>query len=478
MNYRSVFGDEEPAEVFKYFAMLSEIPRRSGDQRRVSDFLLEFGRSLGLQLRRDDALNVVIEKSASGGYEAREPLILQAHMDMVCEKRAGVAHDFVKDPIRLLRDGDAIRADGTSLGADNGVGVAFIMALLADAAAKHPPLEAVFTTDEETDMAGAWALDLERLNGRTLINLDTAAVTVCGAGELEVEMRFAVDFEPIRADSVFRTVVVGGLHGGHSGQDATKERGNAVVLLHRILRRIDGKTPFQLVSIQGGAGMSSAFARDARAVLALPPGGADAAAAAVEQCGEVFREELRLKDPDVRVEFVSERGRPERAFGEESYHKLSRLLALLPDGVASRNFDFENAMESCSNVGVVETEQDGVFSTILIRSVGEAKKYLLYEKVIMLCDLLGVSHTIARDIPHWKNSVDEALLAKATKCYPDRKPGISQGTLECGIFLKKRPDLSVIALGSPYYYPHSPNEYFSIGETGEYWRRLKRFLEI
>ncbi|HCL80588.1 MAG TPA: aminoacyl-histidine dipeptidase, partial [Synergistaceae bacterium] len=198
MDWKHIFGDEEPAEVFRYFSMISEIPRRSGDLRRISDFLLAFGCDLGLESRQDGALNVIIEKNASPDYEDEEPLILQAHMDMVCEQNQGTGHDFASDSIELVREGDRIRAKGTSLGADNGLGVAFIMAVLADGTLPHPAIEAVFTADEETDMAGAWALNLGALRGRTLVNLDAPAVTICGSGEMEVAMRFVPELVPVR----------------------------------------------------------------------------------------------------------------------------------------------------------------------------------------------------------------------------------------------------------------------------------------
>lgn len=476
VDWMQIFGDEEPAEVFRYFSMISDIPRQSGDQRRISDFLLAFGRDLGLESRQDGALNVIITKGGSTGYEKDPPIILQAHMDMVCEQNHGGRHNFSKDPLELLRDGDKIRAKGTSLGADNGLGVAFIMALLADAEAVHPPIEAVLTTDEETDMAGARALDLAALQGNVLVNLDAPAVTVCGSGELEVAMRFVPELIPVRRGWKFCSIAVNGLAGGHSGQDATKERGNAIVLLHRILLGMEKQMEFQLVSFWGGAGMSSAFAREAHCTVAVQAENMDFLVDLAEESEKIFRRELQKKDPYVRVRCTPNVPGAMRALNDSAYRKFTKLLTLLPDGVASRNPEYENAMESCANVGVVETHKDEVLLTVLIRSTTPAKKYHLYDKVVSLCDMLGVFHSVTRDIPHWERRLDDDLAERLQALYPGKNFGISQGTLECGIFGEKKPELSMVALGAPYYSPHSSNEWFSISETREYWHRFLDFL--
>lgn len=476
MDWKHIFEDEEPAEVFRYFSMISEIPRRSGDMRRISDFLLAFGRDLGLESRQDGALNVIIEKSASPGYEGEDPLILQAHMDMVCEQNQGAGHDFASDPIELVRDGDRIRAKGTSLGADNGLGAAFIMAVLADDSLPHPAIEAVFTADEETDMAGAWALDLGALRGKTLVNLDAPAVTICGSGELEVAMRFVPELIPVRRGWKFCSIAVNGLSGGHTGQDATKERGNAITLLHRILLGMEKQMEFQVVALWGGAGMSSAFAREAHCTVAVPPENMEFLVDLVEESEKIFRRELHRKDPRVRVKCVPNIPGAMKGLNDTAYRKLSRLLTLLPDGVVSRNFEFDGAMESCSNVGVLELHKDELLVTILIRSTSAARKYYLYDKVVALCDLLGIFHSVTRDIPNWERRADDALVEKLRAVYPDRTPGIAQGTLECGIFGEKNPKLSMVALGAPYYSPHSPGEWFSLSETRVFWEGLLLFL--
>lgn len=474
-NYNAIEG-LEPKAVLKYFADLSQVPRMPGRQKQVSDFLADYVRELGLPCIQDAHLNVIARKPASPGYEAAPPVMIQAHMDMVCEKDPGVIHDFARDPLTLRREGDKITADGTTLGADNGIGVAFIMALLADPALQHPALEAVFTTDEETDMGGAFSLDYSQFKSRLILNLDAGAVIVSGSGELEVEMRFGKGVTPVKSASSQYTVRIGGLIGGHTGANAMAERGNAIVLLNRLLLALGKEIDYQIINMQGGAGMSSAFARNAECTIAFAAADLAAVKAVVDRHLTIYREELKKRDPGVTVEMLPAAAEYPEALDAKTADILQKLLCILPDGVFSLNRDFPGAMESCSNVGVVETYEKEMFVTILIRSVIAGKKYYLYDKVTMLCDALGVAHRIGRDLPHWDYNVDDKLAKLLREVYPDLEPTVSQGTLECGIFCANLPGASVIALGSPYYNPHSPREYFLVSETEIFWKRLLEFL--
>ena len=400
MSY--VFEGLQPAAVLKYFYELSQIPRMPGDQKRVSDWAAGVGRSLGYETYQDGRQNVIIYKPASPGMEDAAPVAVQSHLDMVCEMDAGVTHDFSKDPLTLRIIGNnKVMATGTTLGADNGVGVAFIMALLADKTLKHPRIEAVFTTDEETDMGGAFGLAYDKISAKLLINLDAGAVCVCGSGELEVEMAFRKGTEPIDKNAFIYTLSVDGLIGGHTGANAMIERGNAIVLLNRVLIALDKEVKYQLLSIKGGAGMSSAFARNSEAVIALGPAELARVIKVIDRVGGEIKSELTKRDPDVQFHFLPCITPPKEAFDTATANRLRTLLAALPDGVFSLNHDFPGAMESCSNVGVVETRDKELFVTILIRATVPGKKYYLYDKVVRICDALGVSHRIGRDLPHW-----------------------------------------------------------------------------
>jgi len=476
MSY--IFEGLEPAAVLKYFYELSQIPRMPGDQKRVSDWAAQMGRSLGYETYQDARQNVIIYKPASPGMEDALPVAVQSHLDMVCEKESSVTHDFAKDPLKLRIVGNnKVMATGTTLGADNGVGVAFIMALLADKTLKHPPIEAVFTTDEETDMGGAFGLAYDRISAKLLINLDAGAVCVCGSGELEVEMTFRKGTEALDKNALVYTLSVDGLIGGHTGANAMIERGNAIVLLNRVLIALDKEVKYQLLEMQGGAGMSSAFARNAKATVAFAPAELGRAVKVIDRVTGEIKSEMVKRDPDVAFHFLPCAAPPKEAFDANTANRLRTLLTALPDGVFSLNHDFEGAMESCSNVGVVETRDKELFVTILIRATVPGKKYYLYDKVVRICEALGVAHRIGRDLPHWEYNMSDDIKALIKELYPEHEMGISQGTLECGIFTANIPGACVVALGSPYYYAHSPNEYFLLDETRLYWKRFLAMLE-
>lgn len=476
MNDDTVFAGLQPSRVFDCFHDLSMIPRMPGRQRKVSDFMMDYAKSLNLPCEQDAALNVIVRKPGTAGYENARPVVVQAHMDMVCEKDPDVLHNFETDPLRLRLVGDKIMATGTTLGADNGIGVAYMMALLADSKAQHPPLECIFTTDEETDMGGAFGLDFSKIKSRTIINLDAPAVGVCGSGELEVEMRFPRVGAPVKAGSKMYALTLSGLQGGHTGQNAMAERGNAIVYLNRVLLALGKAVPVQLVSMRGGAGMSSAFARNARCVIAVPEALFGKTEELVKEQFAVFKSELEKRDHEVSLTLEPGGTAEGEALSDATASTLMNLVCILPDGVFSLNRDFPGAMESCSNVGVVETEEKEMFVTILIRSTVAGKKYYLYDKVTRLCDALGVAHKIGRDLPHWEYAVDGKLESLLKKIYPEQKFSISQGTLECGIFCANLPGACVITLGCPYYNAHSPSEYFLASETKYYWDKLLAFL--
>lgn len=455
------------------------IPRMPHAMEAISDHIMAFAASLGLECHRDGLCNVLVRKNASPGYEGSPPVMVQAHMDMICEKHPGVAHDFARDPLRLVREGDLLRADGTTLGADNGLGMAYIMALLEDAKAPHPPLEGLFTANEETDMSGALGLDYSRIRSRLVVSLDAAALRVCGSGELEMEIRLEKKLVPARHGCVPLVLGVEGLRGGHSGQNAMAERGNAIVLLNRLLLALDkAAVAYRIADMRGGAGMSSAFARDASCVIVCSPDDRPAVEAAAAAQQALYARELAKRDPGVRVTLRPHAGPVREVLSGNAALRLKRLLAILPDGVFSLNRDFPGAMESCTNTGVVEFRDSDIFVTTLIRSGSPAKKYYLHDKIAMLCEVLGARHGIGRDLPHWENNVDDSLLAKLRQVYPDKEPAYGQGTTECGIFCANLPGAAVIGLGAPFYDAHSPNEHIFISEADESYRRLRRFLAL
>jgi len=477
MSFDELFRDREPQDVLRKFYDISQIPRVPGDQKRISDYMVQWAKGLGFQVTQDKLYNVLVVKPVSKGMESRPTVILQAHLDMVCEKDPDVVHDFKNDPLELrIVDRDKIMATGTTLGADDGIGVAMIMALLEDESLVHPKIEALFTIDEETDMKGAWGFDCSQLIGRTLINLDSFAIIVAGSGELEFKMRFPKQQEKIAEGSKLFKIKVGGLMGGHTGQNSMDERGNAIMMVNRILLELDKEIKYQLVYMQGGAGLSSAFARNAEAIIAIAPEKEEKVRDICQKQLEVYKYELELRDPGVKVTLEETKTELKEAFAQSTAETLRTLLLLLPDGLNTINHKYKGAMESCSNVGVVETEKDEILVTILIRSFMENRKYYLLDQVKRICKLLGIKTETGYDIPHWEYSVSARLMNLAREIYPDREVEVVQATLETGIFLAHMPDAEIIALSCPYYNAHSPQEYVLISEMKVYKERLKQLL--
>lgn len=467
----------EPQDVLRCFWDLSAIPREPGLKQPVSDFMVSYVQGLGLEVRQDDAYNVIACKPATPGYEDAPTVMLQAHLDMVCEKEPGVEHDFQKDPLRLLvEDGDKITADGTTLGADDGLGVAVIMAILADKTIEHPAIEAVFTTDEETNMNGAYGLDFSKLKSKIILNLDSSAVQVSGAGELEVSIDIGAEKKPLPQGLAVCALEVSGLKGGHSGAQAMQELGSAIALMARVLCALEKELPYHLIRVQGGRGFPTAFARNASAVIALEPGQVPFAQEITARCLADFRKELAKRDPGVEVVLRPTGETAFEAFTESVKDTLLTLLTCLPDGLFSLNREFEGAMESCSNVGVLETYPDRIYVDLLIRSVTASKKYQLFDKVARLSKALHVVPTVRRDLPQWDYSMDDDLLKLICDTYDDHHPTLSEGTLEAGIFCENMPGVSFVALAPPYYNAHSPREYFLASECRDNYRKLIALL--
>lgn len=461
-------------EVLEYFYELSRVPRRSGDNKAASGFLLEFAAKYGLEAELTGADNVIIRKKASPGMEDAVPVILEAHYDMVCEKEPGCDHDF-EGPLELTRDGDRIYAKGTTLGADNGLGVAAIMALLAGDYL-HPPVEALFTSSEETDMAGARSVDMSRLNGKILMTLDSHALLACGSGELELEMSFDKKTEDAPEGCVFRRISAGGLRGGHTGSNVMDEPGNAIMLVARILGSLAKEMPFRLAEINGGNGSASAYAREAECVIACREADTEIVKRITEEAESTFRKELEGRSDNVRVT-LSEAG-PADVMTEDSARSIIFCLNAMPDGIHSLSHSFENSACSSSNCGVIETCERSVRAVVLIRSSIESFKYRLLDQISLIASAAGASVSVCHDLPQWDMNVSKEVLDAALNVYEDLEPEMSLGTLECGVFQKKAPEMMLLGIGIPYYYQHSPSEHAYVSEIKEYWGHMLKLLEM
>jgi len=445
---------------------------------RISAYILSWAEGLGLEAERDEVNNVLVRKPASKGMEDHETVALQAHMDMVCEKDEGVLHDFTKDPIDIyMTDGEMIRAKGTTLGGDDGIGMALIMAVFEDETAIHPPLEAIFTVDEETDMKGAKNFDCKKLKAHKLINLDIGAIAVAGNGEAEFRMHVRKETVPVKENSKFLKLKVTGLLGGHSGAQAIEERGNAISLLNRLLLRLTRSVDYQLISITGGNENSSSFARYAEAVIAVSP---ELENAVKENCAAMlhnYKIELEHRDPDVMISMENVENAGTEACSEETKDTLCTLLLLLPDGLFALNKQWPGLMETASNVGVVKTLEEEIYVNMLARSFMEHRRHLMLDKAKKLCAVLGVQAEVDHDISHWEYHVSDEFLEKVKGIYSEFQVRVGQGTCELGVFSAARADMEVVALSCPHHNAHSPQEYLLRSEIVASYRSLSTLLE-
>ena len=462
--------------VFKNFAEISKIPRESGSEKAVSDYLASRARELGFDAEQDELCNLIIRKPASPGLEKRDAVILQAHMDMVCEKRPGSSHDFSKDPIQLELDGDWLRAKDTTLGADNGIGVAIAMSILESQDAKHPPLEVVFTVCEETDFSGAVNINKSGLRATRMINLDHACETElivgsCGGSgvrfEMPVSRRSALPpgFKPYRLS-------ISGLTGGHSGEDIHRGRASAVMLALRLAEM----TGLPLVSIDGGSSRL-AIPRDASAVILSDD--EDKLKKTVSNAEAVFRtefaaeSELAIKiDADPGID--NNRALPLDA---ESLLRLRTLLRSYPNGIV-RMFDtMEGIVESSDNIGIIETRPDSIYLESEVRGGWQSSVDDILCAIYALADLLNAGVETFAPYPPWSSKKDSALKTIALDTY-ERMTGQSMipiavhAGLECGFFAASNPGMDIIAIGPNCQNFHSPEERVSISSA----LRLYNFL--
>lgn len=475
------FHGLEPQNVLRNFWDLSQIySRRADNTQGISDFLVDFAQKLGLSYFQDETTNVIIYKPATPGYEAAPSVMLAAHMDMICATYPGVQHDFDKEPLRLIldEDNDTIHADGTTLGADCGLGMAFMMAILESDTIPHPALEAVFTTNEETDMKGAWELHYDRITSKIILSLDATRLSLGGAGELEMELFLDRTMVPAREDDMQASISISGLIGGHSGKNAYSERGNAITLLVRMLSDLqrNKQVPFRIVSFTGGDYTACAFARDSECIIAFPAEYKEIVETAVQEWHALYKSELAVPDPDVALTLRTLDVLFPETCDDNTTERFIVLLTILPDGLCSLHKYFEHKYESCVNQGVVEMV-DGAFRIVgCIRSALAAKKYFQFDKIQKICKLMDVRLNILHDLPQWEYNSHARVAEVIKDIYADMEPNVAQGTCEQGIFLMHMPGAEAAGIGPVVDSPHSPNEKISVKVLADDWNRFVQVL--
>ncbi len=473
------YGELEPKIVFSYFKQLSDIPRGSGNERAAAEFVRDTAVSLGHEAVIDEANNVFVNAKATPAYEDRAPVMLQGHLDMVCEANRGTVHDFLTDPIELVLSGDELRANGTTLGADDGVAAAVILSILASPDIPHPALECLFTTEEETGLNGMRTFDASKAKARRLINLDSAGegvATVSCAGGVRSHILFRPERTPLDGETVL-TLEVSGLAGGHSGEDIDLGRKNAIVTLTRILYAASKAAPFRLVSFAGG-NRDNAIPRECTAAVALTDPAAFRSAAEQEIAG--IAAECIPDDAAFRVVFGE--AKAEEALTSGSTASFLALLSNLPNGVHGMSRAVPGLVETSSNLAVVRALADHIEIVVSSRSSVETMLDWMQNRVECAALPAGAAVEHISRYPGWDylegSPMQQLYLETWKECFgTDAKVvGIHAG-LECGILKGKLPDMDMISIGPDIRNLHSPDEVLNVGSLARMYKLVCAMLK-
>lgn len=462
------------SKVIEYFLELTKIPHCSGEEQQISDYLVRFARERNLRVVQDESLNVIIYKPATPGYEDQAAIILQGHMDMVCVKQDELAFDFASQPLPVVIDGDTIRTEGTTLGADNGIAVAMIMAILDDTALSHPPIEALITTDEEVGLLGAASIDGSLFKGRTLINLDSEEegvyLTGCAGGVRNV-IELPVDFtRPTKAKAY--DIRIHGLAGGHSGMEIDKNRANAIKLLGRLLSQL---AEVELARLEGGEKMN-AIAKQAMATIVTDQD----IDQSIGEMAETFRSEYAVSDPELKVS-VTAAELPDKVMTREIAQKIISLLQLIPQGVQAMSQHIPGLVETSTNLGVLAATKDSVLFESAHRSSLESKKAILTDQLARLAEVFGAKATTQGDYPGWAYQPDSPIRDRFVQAYQamtgrEAKTSAIHAGVECGILQDRIGQLDMISLGPNMADVHTPFERLSISSSEQTYQLLIEVL--
>lgn len=470
-----------PQRVFYYFEQIAAIPHGSRNTKAISDYLVNFAKEHNLVWYQDENNNVVIVKEASAGYEAAEPIIIQGHMDMVCEKEKGVDIDFEKDGLKLYIDGDFLKAEGTTLGGDDGIAVAYALALLDSQEIAHPKLEVVITVDEEIGMLGADAIDLSMLTGHTMLNIDSdvegSFLTGC-AGGMAVNVTLPIKRVMQSGEKVALTIT--GLEGGHSGSEIDKEHGNANILMGRLLRALFEETPFGIISLAGGL-KDNAIPRECVTELLVPQENVNLVKEIADKLDIELKKEFMTADPSVCIEFEDLGKKEERILDFGSVSRVIFYLRSVPNGVQHMSQVMHGMVETSLNLGIMELKEDALHTVTSIRSSVGTRKADLLDRVTAIVELLGGEAEVEGDYPAWEYKQDSSLRPQIAKVYKQlygKDPVFEtiHAGLECGLLSEKIKNLDCVSFGPDNFDIHTPKERLSISSTGRVWDFIVEFL--
>ena len=477
----AVLENCEPKRVFHYFEEICKIPHGSGNTRQISDYLVQFAKDHDLKYIQDEMNNVVIYKPGTAGYENAPTVIVQGHMDMVCEKRPDVDHDFTKDGLNLSVEGDYVSANGTTLGGDDGIAVAYGLALLESDTIAHPPLEVVITVDEEIGLLGAVGFDCSVLKGRRFINLDSEAegsLWISCAGGLSGISHIPVTRLEAKGEKL--TVKISGLMGGHSGAEIDKNRANANSLLGKFLHGLDAKAGYELISVQGGQ-KDNAITRESIAELLTVKENVEAVKEYAASMQTAWREEYTGTDEGITVTVTEEGEQDAKVLHPTSKEKVVFFLVNVPYGVQKMSGTIKGLVETSTNIGILKTSENEVLGSSSIRSSVETARDALSDKIEYLTEFLGGEYERQGVYPAWEYRKDSPLRDKMVEVYEEmygQKPNVVaiHAGLECGLFYKKMEGLDCVSLGPDMKDIHTSEEVLSISSTERVWKYLVKVL--
>ena len=480
----NILSQYQPEKVLYFFEEISRIPRESGNERGIRDYIIAFAKNRSLEYEADDFNNVLIRKKASKGYESSPTVILQGHTDMVCVKTANSSHDFTKDGIELQVEDGWIRAKETSLGADNGIAVAYGLALLDDDSLKHPALEVLLTAEEETTMGGAEHFDVALLKGRILINLDSEEegyLLTSSAGGVEVNIHLPIEWKEAPVGYESYSLKIKGLKGGHSGADIDKGRANANKLMARLLEAIGQTMNLELVEINGGT-KPNVIPSENTAIISIPKAEEENLMDLVKTYLYVFKNEFEVSDADIKITCKKLSIDSEEVICEEDAKKAIVLLNLLPNGIQTMSMHIQDLVESSCNLAMVETDGKEIVMTVSIRSSVKTLLDEIATRVDMTSEVLGAEAHFHDPYPAWQFNPDSQIRMMMGEIYKEKygkeaKMIAIHAGLECGIFDEKIEGIDLISIGPDVENAHTTEERANIESIKNVWEFLIETLE-
>ncbi|MBE6642669.1 MAG: aminoacyl-histidine dipeptidase [Ruminococcaceae bacterium] len=479
MDY--ILSDYSPKDLFRYFEDICAIPHGSGNEKAIADYLCKFAEDNNLEYYRDEIHNVLIKKKASKGYENKPAVLLQGHTDMVCEKNNDVVHDFDKDPLKIYEKDGWLYADGTTLGGDDGIAVVMMMAVLADKNANHPPLECLFTVQEETSMAGAIAFDYSKLSARSFINLDCENIsyaTVSCAGGVRCDLSFELDLYKNQNSPI--KITVKGLAGGHSGTGINSGKQNANIIMAKLLVGLYEKMPFNLISINGGNKVN-AIPRECECVISVFD--KKLAKETIKSLADTIRKQLIKEDKKFSVRIDNANGASDTAFCFKDTYRVISTMNILPNGVYEMSRSLEGLVETSSNLGVVTTTGNTVNIYLMPRSSVEAKLDEIVMKFDIIAKLAGAKIVHHDRYPGWEYAPTSKMRDLFEKCYENkfgRKPVFEavHAGVECGIIITNMGgDLDGISMGATVRGIHTPEEHLDLASLSDAYEIMLDMLK-